>query len=404
MRALSARIGLAMAGKSPWGGRKNGNGSGDDGASDGGPDGSSSGPGGPRGPKNPWLPGGGGSDDDDGKRRSANIEDIFRNRGPEGPRRSGGGPGGPNFRMPTGPGGRSWIPLVAVLVVSIALLSTMIHIVQPEERAVVKTLGNYTRTYEPGFNVSLPWPIETVEVENVQGVRSFEIPGESAQQKLILTGDQNLVDVSYLVRWNIKDLANYKFELAEPEVTIQEVAEAAMRASVAEKTLNDTFSGQGRSEIETAVRERMQRVLDGYRSGIQVRGVEIDKADPPSEVNDAFRDVLVAQQNADAARNQARGVAQQVLQNAQGETAAFDRVYEEYRQAPEVTRRRLYYETMERVLRQNDKVVIEADGVTPYLPLPELRRRQSAGTPAPTATATAPRPAASPSPSATGQE
>jgi len=108
-----------------------------------------------------------------------------------------------------------------------------------------------------------------------------------------------------------------------------------------------------------------------------VLGVEIDKADPPSEVVDAFRDVSVAEQNADAARNQARGYAQQVIANAQGEAEAFDKVYEEYRLAPEVTRRRLYYETMERVLSQTDKTIVETDNVTPYLPLPEINRRRS---------------------------
>ncbi|WP_255362969.1 SPFH domain-containing protein, partial [Erythrobacter sp. HI0063] len=116
--------------------------------------------------------------------------------------------------------------------------------------------------------------------------------------------------------WNIKDLAGFKFSLADPIETVREVAEAAMRASVAEKTLDETFSGQGRAEIELDVRERMQRALDAYNAGITVIGVEIDKADPPADVVDAFRDVSVAEQNADAARNQARGYAQQVLAQA----------------------------------------------------------------------------------------
>jgi membrane protease subunit HflK len=156
------------------------------------------------------------------------------------------------------------------------------------------------------------------------------------------------------------------------------VAEAAMRASVAEKTLDETFSGQGRAEIELDVRERMQRALDAYNAGITVIGVEIDKADPPADVVDAFRDVSVAEQNADAARNQARGYAQQVLAQAEGEAEAFDKVYEQYRLAPEVTRQRLYYETMERVLSQTDKTIVETDGVQTYLPLPEVNRRRSA--------------------------
>ena len=126
------------------------------------------------------------------------------------------------------------------------------------------------------------------------------------------------------------------------------------------------------------VRERMQRTLDGYQAGVRVLGVEIEKADPPAQVVDAFRDVQVAEQNADAARNQAQGYAQQVLAQAEGEAEAFDKVYAQYRLAPEVTRQRLYYETMERVLSQTDKTIVETDNVTPYLPLPEIRRRRVA--------------------------
>ncbi len=154
-----------------------------------------------------------------------------------------------------------------------------------------------------------------------------------------------------------------------------------MRASVAETELDETFSGQGRAAIELDVRERMQATLDSYGAGIRVLGVEIEKADPPAQVVEAFRDVQVAEQNADAARNQSRGYAQQVLAQAEGEAQAFDKVYQEYRLAPEVTRRRLYYETMEQVLRDTDKTIVETDNVTPYLPLPEVNRRRSTVTP-----------------------
>ena len=372
---LAGRIALAMAGKkNPWG--KPAGGSGDDGAGDGA-DGTP-----PRGegPRNPWLPGDGGSNGSGDKpRRSATIEDIFKNRGPEGPRRmGGGGPGGPNFRMPQRPGGKSWFPVVVVGIVALGLLATSVHLIGPQERAVVKTLGNYTRTLEPGLNFSAPFPIETVDVEDVQGVRTVQIPGSEGAVKLILTGDQNLVDLSFIVRWNINNLENFKFRLTRPVDTVSEVAEAAMRAAVAETALDETFSGQGRAAIEQDVRERMQRTLDAYNAGINVLGVEVEKADPPSEVVDAFRDVQVAEQNADAARNQSRGYAQQILAQAEGEADAFNRVYEEYRLAPEVTRQRLYYETMERVLNKTDTTVIEAQGVTPYLPLPEIRRRAQA--------------------------
>lgn len=369
-----------MAGNNPWGPGSDDSSGSDDGDTPKGDKGAGKGRG--KGPRNPWLPPGSGADG----RRSPNIEDIFKNRGPEGPRRTGG-PGGPGFRFPQRPGGKSWFPVAVVAIIALGLLATSVHLIGPQQQAVVKTLGNYTRTLESGLKFTAPFPIETVDVEDVQGVRAVRIPGNDNQAKLILTGDQNLVDLSYIVRWNIKDLGDFKFRLVAPEETVNEVAEAAMRAAVAEKQLDETFSGQGRASIEQDVRERMQRTLDGYQAGIRVLGVEIEKADPPGQVVDAFRDVQVAEQNADAARNQAEGYAQQVLAQAQGEAEAFDKVYEQYRLAPEVTRQRLYYETMERVLSKTDKTIVEADGVTPYLPLPEIRRRAQQSQPAATVTA-----------------
>jgi membrane protease subunit HflK len=151
-----------------------------------------------------------------------------------------------------------------------------------------------------------------------------------------------------------------------------------MRASVAQKTLNQVLSGSGRADIEQSVLTRMQAILDAYKSGIAVQGVQIRKTDPPKEVEEAFKDVSAAQQDADAEVNRAEAYAQQILARAQGDAASFDKIYAQYKLAPEVTRRRLYYETMERVLRQNDKTVIEAPGVQSYLPLPEIKRRAQA--------------------------
>lgn len=359
-------IGLAMAGgKSPWGG-----GSGNDGGGDGDDPGGADKPGG-EGPRNPWLPGGG---DGNRGRRSASIEDIFKHRGPEGPSRRGGR-GGPGLRLPERPGGKSWLPLILAGVLGIWLFTTGVHFVQPREQGIVTWLGGkYSSTLNPGTNFTLPWPFQQVEVENVSQIRSEKIP-EGNQEKLILTGDQNLVDLSYLIRWNIKDLTNFKFQLEEPEETVREAAEAAMRASVAEQPLDRVLSGAGRAEIEQAVMTRMQSMLDGYRSGIAVQGIEIDKTDPPAQVIDAFNDVLAAQQDAEREINQARRYAQQLLARAEGDAAAFNQIYAEYRLAPEVTRRRLYYETMESVLSKTDKTIIEADGVLPFLPLPEIQRR-----------------------------
>ncbi|TMM47203.1 protease modulator HflK [Qipengyuania marisflavi] len=337
-------------------------------AGDGAPDGGK-----PKGPKNPWLPTG----SDDGPRRAANIEDIFKHRGPEGPRRKGGGggPGGPNFRLPERPGGKSWFPIAIVGVAAVWLFATSIHQVAPREQGVVTWLGGqYARNVTPGLNWTAPWPLQVVDIENVSQIRSESIPGGN-EQKLILTGDQNLVDLSYLIRWNIKDLKQFRFQLIDPEDTIREVAEAAMRASVAEQELDSVLSGEGRAEIEARVMSRMQSILDGYRAGVAVQGIEIEKTDPPNEVVEAFKDVSAAQQDAETAVNSARAYAQRVLARAQGDAAAFDKIYAEYKLAPEVTRRRLYYETMESVLGQTDKTIVETSGVTTYLPLPEVKRR-----------------------------
>lgn len=355
----------------------------------------------PKGPRNPWLPGGGrgggsgggsgsGGEGGDKPRRSASIEDIFRNRGPEGPRRAGGGggggsggPGGPNFRLPQRADGKSWVPLGVGLVALAWIGFSSIHQVGPKEQAVATWFGGkYDRTLQPGLSLTFPWPIQQVDVEPVSEFRSEAIPGGEAQN-LMLTGDQNLVDLSYTVRWNIKDLKQFRFQLDRPEDTVREVAEAAMRASVAERGLDDVLSGAGRGDIEQRVLQRMQALLDGYRSGIAVQGVQISKTDPPTEVEDAFKNVSAAQQQAESYINQAEAAAQQVLARAQGDAASFDKVYEQYRLAPEVTRRRMYYETMERVLRQTDKTVIESPGVQSYLPLPEMRRTAP---PAPAAT------------------
>lgn len=368
------RIALAMAGKrSPWGkpsgdGESGGGNPGDEPPPPSGEDKS-------RGPRNPWLPGGG---SEDRGRRSANIEDLFKQRGPEGPKRRLGGPGG-NFRLPKGPGGRSLFPLALGAIALVWLGFSSIHQIAPREQAIVTTFGKFSHTLDPGLHVTLPWPIQNVDVENVSEIRSERIP-EGTAEKLILTGDQNLVDLSYLIRWSIKDLKQYKFQLADPHETLREVGEAAMRASVAEHELDRVLSGAGRADIEQAVRTRMQSILDAYRAGIMVQGIEIQKTDPPEQVVEAFKDVSAAQQDANAAMNVARTYEQQLLAKAQGDAAAFNKIYEEYRLAPEVTRRRLYYETMESVLSSTDKTIVEADGVTPYLPLPEVNRRRPQAT------------------------
>jgi len=353
---------LAMAGKNPWGSSPGNDGDGEPEIPDAPPP-----AGGGDKPRNPWLPG-----DSDGPRKSANIEDLFRHR----QARKGGGGGGGGFpRMPSAPGGKSWTPLIVIAVGAAWLLMTSTHQIEPKEEGIVTTLGKYSRTLKSGLRFTLPWPIQSVEIEDVTSIRRDTIP-EGETEKLMLTGDQNLVDLSYLVRWNIKDLKLYTFQLAEPAATVKEVAEAAMRASIAEVTLDEALSGAGRAQVEQAVRNRMQELLDIYRSGVEVQGVEIKKADPPERVVDAFKEVLAAQQDAQSDINRANAWAEQVTARAEGEAEAFNKVYGEYRLAPEVTRRRMYYETMERVLSNTDKTIVETDsGVVPYLPLPEVQRR-----------------------------
>ncbi len=368
-----ARGGFAMAGRrSPWGG-----GSGDDGTGDESPagaqddNGSGDGEGRPAssdGPRNPWVPSGDGQP----PRRSASIEDIFKNRDS---RRSGGGGGGGGMpRLPQRPDGKSWFPLIVAGIAAIWLAVSSIHMVGPKEQATVTTFGKYSRTIGPGMQFSLPWPIQNVEVTDVTSINRYSIP-EGEAEKLMLTSDQNLVDLSYLVRWNIKDLKLYRFRLADPEESVRQVAEAAMRASIAEVPLDEALSGAGRGQVELSVKERMQRILDNYRSGVLIQGVEIKKADPPEKTIAAFQQVTAAQQDAERDRSNARAWAQQLLARAQGDAAAFDKVYAEYRLAPRVTKRRMYYETMERVLNKNNKVIMEGDGVAPFLPLPEMRKR-----------------------------
>ncbi|MFO6446287.1 protease modulator HflK [Erythrobacter sp. NE805] len=362
-----------MAGRNnPWGGSGSGGGdgpSGDDGSGGGGGSG--------EGPRNPWLPGGG----EPGKRRSASIEDIFKNRGPEGPRRAGGGGGGAGFRLPERPGGKSWVPVILGGVALVWIAVSSVHFVQPGEQAIVTWFGGkYSHELESGTNITAPWPIQQVEKENVTQVRLEQVPGTNTE-KLILTGDQNLVDLSYLIRWNISDLTLYKYQLSDPRDALLEIGESAMRAAVARQKLDTVFTGEGRAEIEQDVRTAMQARLDAYRSGIQVQGIEINKVDPPQPVEEAFKDVSSAQQDADAAINRARAVANTVIARAQGDAREFNDIYEEYKLAPEVTRRRLYYETMEQILSKTDKTIVESGNVQSYLPLPELKRRAQGASP-----------------------
>jgi membrane protease subunit HflK len=283
--------------------------------------------------------------------------------------RFGGGGGG----FPGRPD-RSLILWIVLGVVLIWLVFTSTHSIAPAQRGVVTQFGRYSRTLEPGVSFTLPAPIERVRKVDVQNIRSVDL-GSSGSDDLMLTGDQNLIDLAYQVRWNIRSPELYLFQLAQPDETIREVAESAMRAAISQVTLNDAM-GDRRADIEMLAAQNMQRILDSYRSGIQVQGIAIKQADPPDAVNDAFKQVTAAQQEAQSYINKANAYSLQLRQKSQGEATAFDKVYEQYKLAPEVTRRRMYYETMEQVLSKVDKTIVESPGVTPYLPLPQVQKSQ----------------------------
>ncbi len=291
---------------------------------------------------------------------------IERNR-----RRFGGGFDGDG--APRRPSGFKmiWLALGAI---ALFLLTTTMHQIKPEERGVVTMFGRYNSTLTPGVSLTLPTPIQRVQKVNVEQIRNIEL-GSAAEETLMLTGDQNIIDIAYQVRWSIKDPEEYLFEMRTPIDTIRQVAESSMRQVVAQVSLQDAI-GNKRGEIEARVQEEMQRTLDRYNSGVAIRGIAIKQADPPSEVNDAFKDVTAAQQDAQSAVNNANAYSLQLRQIALGEATAFDKVYVQYKLSPEVTRRRMYYETMERVLRGVDKTIVETPGVTSYLPLPQTQRQQ----------------------------
>ncbi|MBB3764414.1 FtsH protease activity modulator HflK [Sphingomicrobium lutaoense] len=348
--------GLFSENKGPWGSGPKG---GDDGKGDK--------PGGPW--KKPTVPPPGGG------RQLGNVSSLDdwlrKNKG----RFGGGGKGGGPGQLPGLPSGNLlfW-GLIAFGLLWLAF--TSIHRIAPAERGVILQMGRYAGTLNPGIGFTLPAPFASVTKVNVEEIHEIDLGTDSAET-LMLTGDENIIDIAYQVRWNIRDPEQFEFEIANQEDTIRQVAESAMRQVIAQSSLQDAI-GDGRSEIEAAVRQEMQATLDSYDAGVRIQGVAIKQADPPEEVNDAFKEVTAAQQDAQSYINQARAYALQLTAKAQGEAEAFDKVYEEYRLAPRVTRRRMYYETMERVLQGVDKTIIEAPGVTPYLPLPEVNRRRSA--------------------------
>jgi membrane protease subunit HflK len=310
---------------------------------------------------------------------SRDIDDLVR-RGQERLRSTFGGDGGGDNPVGNFFSGNLWLWALGAII-AVWVIFTSFYRVDAQERGVVLRFGRFVGTTEPGLQLKAPWPIDSVILSKVEQINSVDIGAtEGSAENLMLTGDQNIINLAYAVRWKIKNPELFLFELAEPEQTVREVGESAMRAEISKASLNDAIGPQ-RAQIAERVRERMQEILDSYRSGIEVRGVDIKQADPPAAVDDAFKDVSAAQQDAQQYLNQSRAYAQQLLASAQGAAAAFEAVYAQYKLAPEVTRKRMYFETMESVLSKVDKTVVEPGGVTSYLPLPEVRRRAADAAP-----------------------
>lgn len=374
----------------------------------------------------PWGGGGGsGGDDrnrgngDDGDRRGGRrgegpqipeIDQLVR-KGQEQLRVLMGGRGRGGMGGGGGPGGgaggggpvvtRQGIALGALALVAVWAYMSF-YSVRPEERSVELFLGESSGIGNPGLNFA-PWPLVTFEKVQVTGERTTEIGQGDGESGLMLTRDQNIVDIGFQVVWNISDPEKYLFNLADPEDTMRAVSESAMRDIVARSELSPILN-RDRGVIAADVQSQVQETLDSYNAGIQVIRVNLQRAQPPAEVIDAFREVQAAQQQrdtlekeADAYANRvtagARGAAAQFLEeaeayraqavnSAQGEAARFVSVYNEYVNAPEVTRRRLYLETMERVFGDMNKVILDGvsggeaagQGVVPFLPLNELGR------------------------------
>jgi len=318
--------------------------------------------------------------------------------------------------LPGGATTAGGIALVLLALIVVWLLSG-IYFVTAREQGVVLRFGQYVARTGPGINYHLPWPIETVETPEVTTVNQITIgyrlgaeandesEAESAREEsLMLTGDENIVDVNFTVGWVIKDAAEFLFNVDSQEQTIKAVAESAMREVVGQTQIEPILT-QDRAPIEIQVRELMQKTLDNYRAGVTITQVKMQKADTPAEVIDAYRDVQAARADQERMRNEAEAYAnkiipeargkaakvvqdaeayrQQVIAQAEGEAKRFLSVYAQYRNAPEVTRRRIYLETMSGILAPMNKVILDEGAgrsVVPYLPLPGFDKRTPDGT------------------------
>ncbi|EKE73805.1 FtsH protease activity modulator HflK [Oceanibaculum indicum] len=356
----------------------------------------------------PWGRPGGGGGGGGGGPQPPNIEELIK-KGQE------------RFQnmMPGGFGNTKGI--ILVLLVAVALWGASgFYRVQPDEQGVVLRFGEWVRTTGPGLNYHLPTPIESVLTPNVTRENRIEIgfrsSGDSAgragvsrddpEESLMLTGDENIVDIDFVVFWRIKDAGQFLFKLRNPDLTVKAVAESVMREIIGQTPIQVALT-EGRQVIEVRATENAQRLLDDYQSGVEVRQIQLLAVDPPAPVVDAFNEVQRARADKERVRNEAeayrndivpraRGDAERLIQEArayreevvnrsQGDAQRFLSVYEAYSKAPDVTQQRIYIETMQQILGNVQKVIIDdkdggQGGVVPYLPLPEIQKRTGQGT------------------------
>jgi len=351
--------------------------------------------GGKGGGKSPWG-NGGGQRPNKPKRPSLDNVEKFRPRSGGGGNRGGGSQGGtpqlPDFNIP------NW----AFIIIPIAyLIFASIFTVQGNQQAAILRFGDYVRTAGPGLNFKWPYPIEVRVVEDVTDQREITV-GINDGESLMITGDENIVDLEFKVLYVIKPeggLSDFLFEIEDPNETVKATAESVVREIIGMNELDDIITTE-RAQLIATVRQELQTLLDEYQAGVEVVDVQFQKTDPPEgAVLEAFDRVVASSQEAEAQINEARaefnkvtleaeGRAAAILQEAeayrdqvtaisQGEAERFLAVYEEYKKAPEVTRRRIYLETLEEVYRDADKVILDSEsggGAVPYLPLNELNR------------------------------
>ena len=303
-----------------------------------------------------------------------------------------------------------------LIIIAFVWLASGLYRVGPDEQGVVLRFGKFVKTTQPGLHYHIPLPIETVQTPKVTKVNRIDIGFRSErdsgfsqgggvadvpQESLMLTGDENIVNIDFSVFWVIKDAGKFLFEIQDPEGTVKAAAETAMREVIAKSNIQPILT-EGRAQIEIETQEIIQSILDEYNSGIQVTQVQTQKADPPDQVIDAFRDVQAARADMERSKNEAEAYAndviprargeaakimqaaeaykQKVVASSEGEASRFISIYNEYAKAKEVTQERMYLETMEKVLADIDKVIIEkgaGSGVVPYLPLPELGKKKA---------------------------